>query len=90
MVRFFSDILRSHSDNNTERIDNMNGKRSRAGDGTKIYYPKSPATPEKEILAPMWETNVITDNKTDENGNVVNISDMNVIDAKKWVDANHK
>lgn len=71
-------------------MSSVNGKKRPAKDGTKIYYPKNLGGPEKEILAPMWETNVITDNKTDEGGNVVNISDMNVIAAKKWVDENHK
>ena len=71
-------------------MSNKSGRKHRAGDGTKIYYPRNGDAPEREVLAPMWETNVITDNKTDERGNVVNISDMNVIAAKKWVDENHK
>lgn len=56
---------------------------NKSSDGTKIYYPKN-------IAAPMWETNVITDNYTDEDGNVYNKSDQNVLMAKKWVDDNRK
>lgn len=71
------------ADTISERTDSMNDKALHEQDGTKIYYPK-------KLVSPMWETNVITDNKTDQDGNVIIRSDQNVICAKKWVDANHK
>lgn len=52
-------------------------------DGTKIYYPKN-------VVSPAYQTNVITDNKTTLDGNVVIKSEQNVVCAKKWVDSNHK
>ncbi len=51
-------------------------------DGTKIYRPK--------VLNPMFETYVVTDNYTDEQGNVYNKSEDNVILSKNFVDQNHK
>ena len=70
----------SNSNADNRRSDTGSSKN---GDGTKIYYPKN-------IAAPMWETNVITDNYTDEDGNVYNKSDQNINMAKKWVDENKK
>lgn len=51
-------------------------------DGTKIYCPRN--------IIPKFETYVITDNYTDEDGNVYNRDDMNIELSKKWVDENHK
>lgn len=51
-------------------------------DGTKIYRPK--------VLNPMFETYVVTDNYTDEKGNVYNKSEDNIILSKNFVDQNHK
>lgn len=50
---------------------------------TKIYRPN-------RVVAPTFETNIITDNKTLPNGNVVNVSEENAEYARDWVDANHK
>ena len=90
VVRILSDNTLFFSDNNIERNDTFmsDSKKPRAAenkssDGTKIYYPHN-------IVAPMWETNVITDNYTDEDGNVYNKSDQNVLMAKTWVDDNRK
>ncbi len=51
-------------------------------DGTKIYRPK--------VLNPTYETYVVTDNYTDEQGNVYNKSEDNIILSKNFVDQNHK
>lgn len=49
----------------------------------KIYKPKS-------LVSPVFETNVIVDNFTDDNGRVYNRSDENIVLSKKEVDQNHK
>ena len=51
-------------------------------DKSKIYRPKSPL--------PIFSTNVITNNKTTSDGNVENISELNAIAARDWVNENHK
>lgn len=51
-------------------------------DGTKIYRPKS--------IKPAFETYVVTDNYTDERGNVYNKSEENIVLSKNFVDENHK
>ena len=48
----------------------------------KIYHPKNPD--------PIFSTNVITCNQTTSDGNVENISELNAIDARDWVDENQK
>ena len=53
-----------------------------SSDGTKIYRPK--------VLNPVFETYTVTDNYTDEKGNVYNKSEDNVILSKNFVDENHK
>lgn len=52
-------------------------------DKVRIYRPKNKITSE-------WQTNVIVDNYTDDNGRVYNRSDENILLSKKEVDANHK
>ncbi len=52
-------------------------------DKVKIYRPKN------EIVSE-WETNVIVDNFTDDNGRVYNRSEENILLSKKEVDDNHK
>ena len=48
----------------------------------KIYKPKN--------VVPAFETYVVTDNYTDEKGNVYNVSDDNAAFSRRWVDENHK
>lgn len=50
---------------------------------TRIYRPK-------RVIAPTFETNIITDNITLPDGNVVNASEDNAEYARDWVDANDK
>lgn len=45
--------------------------------------------PQKEVV-PLYLTCSVTDNKTDENGNVVNVQDADAVIAKREVDQNHK
>ncbi len=54
----------------------------KSSDGTKIYRPKN--------VKPVFETYTVTDNYTDEQGNVYNKSEDNVILSKNFVDDNHK
>jgi len=49
---------------------------------SKIYHPKGSQS--------LFSTNVITCNKTTSDGNVENISELNAIDARDWVDENQK
>lgn len=55
---------------------------SKSGNGTKIYRPKN--------IKPAFETYVVTDNYTDERGNVYNKSEENILLSKNFVDQNHK
>ncbi len=48
----------------------------------KIYDPKN--------VIPVFETYVVTDNHTDDNGRVYNNDDENIKLSKHWVDENHK
>lgn len=54
----------------------------KSSDGTKIYRPKN--------IKPTFETYVVTDNYTDERGNVYNKSEENILLSKNFVDENHK
>ncbi len=49
----------------------------------KIYKPKN-------AVDPVFKTNVIVDNFTDDNGRVYNRSEENILLSKKEVDENHK
>ena len=49
----------------------------------KIYKPKN-------AVDPVFRTNVIVDNFTDDNGRVYNRSEENILLSKKEVDENHK
>lgn len=49
----------------------------------KIYRPKN-------AVDPVFKTNVIVDNFTDDNGRVYNRSEENILLSKKEVDENHK
>ncbi len=49
----------------------------------KIYKPKNE-------VEPVFKTNVIVDNFTDDNGRVYNRSEENILLSKKEVDENHK
>lgn len=49
----------------------------------KIYRPKN-------AVDPVFRTNVIVDNFTDDNGRVYNRSEENILLSKKEVDENHK
>jgi hypothetical protein len=49
----------------------------------KIYKPKNG-------VDPVFKTNVIVDNFTDNNGRVYNRSEENILLSKKEVDENHK
>ena len=49
----------------------------------KIYKPKNE-------VEPVFKTNVIVDNFTDNNGRVYNRSEENILLSKKEVDENHK
>lgn len=48
----------------------------------KIYDPKN--------ITPVFETYVVTDNYTADDGNVYNHDDENIKLSKHWVDENHK
>lgn len=47
----------------------------------KIYHPKT--------IIPEFAANIITNNVTKPNGNVVNSHEQNSEFARKWVDDNH-
>ncbi len=48
---------------------------------SKIYRPRRSGS--------IFSTNIITDNVTEKDGKVHNISDDNAVYARKWVDENH-
>ncbi len=60
----------------------MSNSKSRK-EKVKIYKPKNQ-------VDPVFRTNVIVDNYTDDNGRVYNRSEENILLSKKEVDENHK
>ncbi len=55
----------------------------------KNYYVNKGKVTTPTNVVPMGATNIITDNITDENGAVTNISQTNAGYARRWVDENH-
>ncbi|MFT3952649.1 MAG: hypothetical protein QM689_12030 [Oscillospiraceae bacterium] len=51
-------------------------------DDTRIYQPR--------CVSPLFATNIITDNVTNSDGNVINRDEVNAYYARKWVDDNKK
>ena len=60
----------------------MSNSKSRK-EKVKIYKPKNQ-------VDPVFRTNVIVDNYTDDNGRGYNRSEENILLSKKEVDENHK
>lgn len=64
-------------------MDNKNSKDNRIIKGNETILPP------RNRVSPMFLDNVITSNKTDSDGRIINLSPENAFLAKKEVDENH-
>ena len=68
----------------------MNKNSNNHSNNKKIIKGNETIFPQRTRVSPMFLDNIITSNKTDADGGIINISPENAILAKKEVDDNHK
>lgn len=73
--------------NNDNRIDKKNKKIQK---GEIVNRGNDSSEYPNKTQEPQYLTYTVTDNKTDKNGCVINISDTDAVLAKRETDANHK
>lgn len=71
-------------------IDNIDKKNEKIGKDEIVNRGNDSSRYPNKTKEPQYLTYAVTDNETNENGCVLNISDMDAVQAKRETDANHK
>lgn len=71
-------------------IDNIDKKNKKIEKGEIVNRGNDSSSYPNKTQEPQYLTYPVTDNKTNKNGCVLNISDMDAVQAKRETDANHK